>query len=486
MDLRLLLFLNSRKIHQKEEETMKEQKQNRMAVEPVGKLMLSMGIPMVLSMMLQAVYNIVDSAFVGGMKEGGERALNALTLAFPVQMLMVAIGIGTGVGMGALLSKSLGQGDREKASQVAGNGIFLAAVIYLVFLLFGFFGVEAYIGSQTANAEVASMAVGYLRICCVISVGIVFFSVYEKLLQATGNSLYSTIAQVSGAVTNMILDPVMIYGMLGFPEMGADGAALATVIGQLVSLALAFFFHRKKNTDISNRLHYLKPDMSIIHDIYAIGLPAIIAQALMSVMTFGLNIILVRVSEAAVTAYGLYYKVQQFILFAAFGLRDAITPIVSFNYGRQDRERIRAGIRYGLGYTLAVMAAGTLLMEIFAAAFAGLFGLSGTTRIMFISAMRLISVSFVFAGANVAYQGIFQALESGLESLIVSVCRQVVLVLPVAWALSLPARENPDRLWLVWLTFLIAEGISCLLSVLFMRRIRWRKLAAGVTGEACP
>ena len=486
MDLRLLLFLNSRKIHQKEEETMKEQKQNRMAVEPVGKLMLSMGIPMVLSMMLQAVYNIVDSAFVGGMKEGGERALNALTLAFPVQMLMVAIGIGTGVGMGALLSKSLGQGDREKASQVAGNGIFLAAVIYLVFLLFGFFGVEAYIGSQTANAEVASMAVGYLRICCVISVGIVFFSVYEKLLQATGNSLYSTIAQVSGAVTNMILDPVMIYGMLGFPEMGADGAALATVIGQLVSLALAFFFHWKKNTDISNRLHYLKPDMSIIHDIYAIGLPAIIAQALMSVMTFGLNIILVRVSEAAVTAYGLYYKVQQFILFAAFGLRDAITPIVSFNYGRQDRERIRAGIRYGLGYTLAVMAAGTLLMEIFAAAFAGLFGLSGTTRIMFISAMRLISVSFVFAGANVAYQGIFQALESGLESLIVSVCRQVVLVLPVAWALSLPARENPDRLWLVWLTFLIAEGISCLLSVLFMRRIRWRKLAAGVTGEACP
>lgn len=480
MDLRLSLLLYSSKIHQKEEETMKEQKQNRMAVEPVGKLMLSMGIPMVLSMMLQAVYNIVDSAFVGGMKEGGEQALNALTLAFPVQMLMVAIGIGTGVGMGALLSKSLGQGDRVKASQVAGNGIFLAAVIYLVFLLFGFFGVEAYIGSQTANAEVASMAVGYLRICCVISVGIVFFSVYEKLLQATGNSLYSTIAQVSGAVTNMILDPVMIYGMLGFPEMGVDGAALATVIGQLVSLALAFFFHLKKNTDISNRLHYLKPDRSIIHDIYAIGLPAIIAQALMSVMTFGLNIILVRVSEAAVTAYGLYYKVQQFILFAAFGLRDAITPIVSFNYGRQDRERIRAGIRYGLGYTLAVMAAGTLLMEIFAAAFAGLFGLSGMTRIMFISAMRLISVSFVFAGANVACQGFFQALESGLESLIVSVCRQVVLVLPVAWALSLPARENPDRLWLVWLTFLIAEGISCLLSVLFMRGIRKRKLISTV------
>lgn len=465
---------------------MKEQKQNRMAVEPVGKLMLSMGIPMVLSMMLQAVYNIVDSAFVGGMKEGGEQALNALTLAFPVQMLMVAIGIGTGVGMGALLSKSLGQGDREKASQLAGNGIFLAAVIYLAFLLFGFFGVEAYIGSQTANAAVASMAVGYLRICCVTSVGIVFFSVYEKLLQATGNSLYSTIAQISGAVTNMILDPVMIYGMLGFPEMGVDGAALATVIGQLVSLALAFFFHLKKNTDISNRLHYLKPDRSIIHDIYAIGLPAIIAQALMSVMTFGLNIILVRVSEAAVTAYGLYYKVQQFILFAAFGLRDAITPIVSFNYGRQDRERIRAGIRYGLGYTLAVMAAGTLLMELFAAAFAGLFGLSGTTRTMYISAMRLISVSFVFAGANVAYQGIFQALESGLESLIVSVCRQVALVLPVAWALSLPAMENPDRLWLVWLTFLIAEGISCLLSVLFMRRIRRRKLAAGGTVETCP
>lgn len=453
----------------------KEQKQNRMATEPVGKLMLSMGLPMVLSMMLQAVYNIVDSAFVGGMKEGGEQALNALTLAFPVQMLMVAVGIGTGVGTGALLSKSLGQGEREKAGRVAGNGIFSACVIWLVFLLFGLFGVDFYVGSQTTNPEIVRMATGYLRICCTASLGIVFFSIFEKLLQATGKSVYSTIAQIAGAVANMILDPIMIYGLFGFPEMGVDGAAIATVAGQLLSLALALFFHVTKNREVLFGLRYLKPEGSLIHDIYAIGLPAILAQALMSVMTFGLNVILGKVSEAAVTAYGLYYKVQQFILFAAFGLRDAITPIVSFNYGKQDKTRIRQGIRYGLGYTLAVMVPGTVLLEVFAGIFAKLFGISGETETLFISAMRIISISFVFAGANVAYQGIFQALESGLESLIVSVCRQVLLVLPVAWALSLPARKDPARLSPVWFTFLIAEELSCLLSVGFMRRIRKRK-----------
>ncbi len=453
----------------------KEQKQNRMATEPVGKLMLSMGLPMVLSMMLQAVYNIVDSAFVGGMQEGGEQALNALTLAFPVQMLMVAVGIGTGVGTGALLSKSLGQGEREKAGKVAGNGIFLSCVIWLLFLLFGLFGVKPYVAGQTSNPEIAGMAEGYLRICCTASFGIVFFSIFEKLLQATGKSVYSTIAQISGAVANMILDPIMIYGRFGFPELGVDGAALATVVGQILSLALALFFHVTKNREIPNGLRYLKPEGGLIHDIYAIGLPAIIAQALMSVMTFGLNLILGKISEAAVTAYGLYYKVQQFILFAAFGLRDAITPIVSFNYGKQDRERIRAGIRFGLGYTLAVMAAGTVLLEATAGVFAKLFGISGETEALFVGAMRVISLSFVFAGANVAYQGIFQALESGLESLIVSVCRQVLFVLPLAWGFSLIARKRPERIVLVWLTFLIAEGVSCLLSVGFMRRIRKRK-----------
>lgn len=447
-----------------------------MATEPVGKLMLSMGIPMILSMMLQAVYNIVDSAFVGGMKENGEMALTALTLAFPVQMLMVAIGIGTGVGMGALLSKSLGQGNRKKAGRVAGNGIFLAIVIYLVFLLFGIFGVRPYILSQTSNSEVAQMAISYLRICCVVSMGIVFFSIFEKLLQSTGNSLYSTIAQIAGAVTNIILDPIMIYGLLGCPQMNVQGAAWATVIGQLVSLVLAGIFHLKKNTDVENKLSNLKPDGTIIKEIYAIGLPAIIAQALMSVMTYGLNLILGTISESAVTAYGLYYKVQQFILFAAFGLRDAITPIVSFNHGMQDKKRIKAGIRYGLLYTTVIMVAGTVLLEIFASPCAGLFGLSGGTKGMCISAIRVISLSFVFAGANVALQGVFQALDSGLESLIISVCRQFLFVLPVAWGFSLIARANQEMLWLVWLTFLIAEGLSFVIALVFMKRIKKSKI----------
>lgn len=449
---------------------------NKMAVMPVPKLMLSMGIPMVLSMMLQAAYNIVDSAFVGGMKENGEIALNALTLAFPVQMLMVAVAIGTGVGMGAILSMRLGQGEREKVAQAAGNGIFLGMVIYVVFLLFGLFGAKAYIASQTQNGLAASMAVTYLRICCVMSMGIVFFSIYEKLLQATGNSLYSTIAQIAGAITNIVLDPIMIHGLLGLPEMGVAGAAWATVIGQIVSLVLALVFHLRKNTEVQNHIRYLRPQGSLIREIYAIGLPAIIAQALMSVMTYGLNLILGTISESAVTAYGLYYKVQQFILFAAFGLRDAITPIVSFNYGKRDKKRVQGGIRCGLLYTLVIMLFGTLFLETGASAFATLFGLSGETREMCISAMRVISLSFLFAGANVAFQGIFQALESGLESLVISVCRQMLFVLPVAYGFSLIARMEKDKIWLVWLTFLLAEALSCAIACGFMARLWKRKI----------
>lgn len=473
MDLRLFfcaIYVERERIAMKTEEL------NKMATEPVKKLMLSMGIPMILSMMLQAVYNIVDSAFVGGMKENGVQALNALTLAFPVQMLMVAIGIGTGVGMGVLLSKNLGQGEMERVSRVAGNGIFLACIIYFVFLLFGLFGVETYIGSQTSNKLVYDMAVDYLRICCVISMGIVFFSIFEKLLQSTGKSLYSTIAQVAGALTNIILDPIMIYGWLGLPKMGVCGAAYATVIGQIVSLILAVIFHVSKNTEVKNGLKYMKPDAGLIRGIYSIGLPAIIAQALMSVMTYGLNVILGGISEGAVTAYGLYYKVQQFILFAAFGLRDAITPIVSFNYGMQDKRRIKDGIKYGLLYTLIIMIFGTILLEIFPELLANMFGLSGQTFDMCVSAMRVISVSFVFAGSNVAFQGIFQALDRGVESLVISLLRQLVLVLPIAWGFSIIAKNDNSKIWLVWSTFIIVEAVCFVIASIFMRNIRKKKI----------
>ena len=447
---------------------------SKMGSMPVPKLMLATGIPMILSMVLQAVYNIVDSAFVSNMAENGEAALNALTLAFPMQMLMVAIGIGTGVGTNVLLSKRLGQGNKEGASRVAGNGIFLAIVIYVVFLLFGLFGVRFYISTQTTNPLIFDMAVSYLRVCCTVSVGIVFFALYEKMLQAAGHSMYSTIAQIAGAVTNIVLDPIMIYGWLGCPAFGVLGAAYATVIGQCVSFILALIFHLKVNTEISNRLRYLKPSGRIIREIYAIGLPAIIAQALMSVMTYGLNIILITISESMVTAYGLYYKIQQFILFAAFGLRDAITPIISFSHGMRNKARIREGIKYGMLYTLVIMLVGTVLVEVLAGPFSQVFGLSGETQALCISAMRIISISFVFAGANIAFQGVFQALDGGLESLILSLCRQLIFVLPVAWLFARLVSQSVAGSWLVWTTFPIAEIVSVLIACLLMRRINKR------------
>ena len=445
--------------------------ESKMATGVVKKMLLTMGIPMIFSMMLQALYNIVDSAFVSNMRENGELALNALTLAFPVQMLMVAVGIGTGVGVNALIAKCLGQGNRDKANKVAGNAIFLGIIIYAVFLLFGLFGTGAYVRSQTSNREIIEMASGYLKICCIASFGIVFYSLYEKIIQATGRSMYSTIAQVSGAVLNIILDPIMIYGLLGYPELGVDGAAYATIIGQIVSFVLDYIFHIKFDIEIDNGIKYIKPDKKIIWEIYTIGLPAIIAQALMSVMTYALNIIFGTVDERVVTAYGLYYKIQQFILFAAFGLRDAITPIVSFNYGMEDKRRIKEGIKYGLIYTLVIMSIGLVVLEMFANIFTSVFGLSGETESLCISAIRIISLSFLFAGTNIAMQGCFQALGDGMASLIISVLRQFLLVVPVAWLFALLVKYVGAPQSVLWITFLIGEGLSAIVSVILIKRV---------------
>lgn len=449
---------------------------NRMGTMPVKNLLISMGIPIILSMMLQAVYNIVDSAFVANIPDVGESALNALTLAFPVQMLMVAISIGTGVGTNALLAKSLGEGKQEKASKVAGNSIFLCIVIFIVFLLFGIFGAEAYIKSQTKNDLISGLAIDYIKICCILSMGIVFFSIFEKLLQATGRSVYSTISQVTGAVINIILDPILIFGYFGLPAFGVKGAAYATVIGQIASCLVGLFCHLKYNKEIKNGLSYMKPDLKIIGRIYSIGLPAIIAQAITSVMTYFLNIIFVQINESVVTAYGLFYKIQQFILFAAFGLRDSITPVISFNHGMHSKSRVNEAIRYGMMYTLAIMLIGLVALELFAPQFASLFDLSGQTQSYCIDAMRIVSLSFLCAGANVAFQGIFQALDSGLESLVISLCRQFVFVIPVAWGFSLIAKQNSDLTWLIWITFFIAETLSMLIAMVFMKKIRKHKI----------
>ena len=447
---------------------------NKMKDMSVNKLMIQIGIPMIFSMALQAVYNIVDSAFVGNMKVGSESALNALTLVFPVQMLMVAIGIGTGVGTNALLARTLGQGNGKKAAKVAGNSLFLGVVIYAVCLLFGIFGVKAYISSQTVDAEVLSMGVDYLRICCVISFGIIFFSLFEKLLQATGRSLYSTIGQVAGAVINIILDPIMIYGLGPVPEMGVKGAAYATVIGQVASAVLLLIFNMKLNKEFDHDVKYMKPEPSVIKEIYAIGLPAIIAQALMSIMVYAMNLIL-KFNPSAQTAYGLFYKVQQFVLFLAFGLRDAITPIIAFAYGMGSKKRINDGIRYGLLYTVVLMVFGIAITEIFPDAFATLFN-AGQSREYFIGAMRIISISFLFAGINIAYQGIYQALDGGMESLVISLLRQLIVILPLAGIFSLLVRNQMAGISLIWWAFPITEVIACVVGYVFLKKIKKTKV----------
>lgn len=457
---------------QEETKQMKKEIEHKMGTKPVGKLMLTIGTPIVFSMMLQAVYNIVDSAYLSNMKEAGEEALTALGLAFPIQLLMIAMAIGTGVGANALISKSMGQGNREKASQAVGNAIFMGGVISVVFLQFGIFGVPVYVNSQNAGGSISqtvlTMTVDYLQICCCISFGIIFFSIYEKILQAMGRSLYSTIGQVSGAVVNIVLDPIMIYGWLGCPEMGVKGAAYATVIGQIVSGVLAFIFHMKVNVELDKSIRYLKPQGNILKEIYAIGLPAIISQALLTVMTYGLNIILGKlpqVGENAVTVYGLYCKIQQLIIFAAVGVRDAVTPIISFNFGMGNKKRIQDGVKYGMIYTLVLMGLGLAAIELLAEPLTKFFALSDITYIMCVDCMRIVFLALVFAGICITFQGVFQAIEGGVQSLLISVGRQVLFILPVAGVLGRFV-TRPENAWIIWWTFLIGETVTLLCAVL--------------------
>ena len=456
----------------------KEIKMNKMGTIAVQKVMLSMGIPIVLSMVLQACYNIVDSIFVaripdsGGIVHAGEYAVNALTLAFPIQMLIVAFGIGTGVGVNALLSKTLGQNDPKKVARVAGNGVSLGIIIYICFFIFGILGINIYLKSQTSDAVVLSMGKTYLMICTLLSFGMIMFSIYEKVLQSTGKTLYSTIAQIVGAITNIVLDPILIFGWVGCPQMGVAGAAYATVIGQVVSMLIAIYFHYKKNKEISNGIAYLKLDKKIVKEIYVVGLPAIIMQALMSFMTYGVNIIFGAVSMAAVTAYGIFYKIQQFILFAALGLRDAITPIVAFNYGMEDHERVKDGIKYGILYTSIIMIVGTIGLQMFAEPLVNLFDLSDETARLCILSIRIISVGFLFAGCSIAIQGVFQALGCGMSSLVVSLLRLCVVVLPLAWLFS----KFSNGINIIWLAFPIAEVVALVVAVILMIKANRSKI----------
>ncbi|MDR0812926.1 MAG: MATE family efflux transporter [Oscillospiraceae bacterium] len=453
-------------------------KQNKMGTVQISTLMLKMGLPMIISMILQAFYNIVDSYFVSQMPNG-ETGVTALTLAFPIQMLMIAIGVGTGVGINALLSRSLGAGEREKASKIAGNAIFLGICTYVVFLLIGIFGIDAYLRSQTSDAAVLKMATEYLRICTIVSFGAILSMIYEKLLQGVGRTTLSTIAQLAGALTNIILDPIMIFGWLGCPEMGIAGAAWATVIGQIVTLVMSAYLHHAKNHDLDTALKYLKPQGATIAQIYKIGIPAIIMQALMSIMTYGANIILGGISDAAVTAYGVYYKLQQFIFFAAFGMNNALIPIIGFNYGMRDKARVKDGIKYGMIYTLIIMLLGTVAFQAFAPGIMAVFALSAETEKLAVTTIRVITVGYLFAGANIAFQGIFQAFGEGVKSLIVSALRLIVVALPLLWVLSRTASAAQSAWW----AFPLAEAAAVVVAVVLYKKM-WGRVGA-LLSSAC-
>lgn len=437
---------------------------NKMATVPMKKLFWKMGLPMIISMVLQALYNVVDSIFVTNMGEKGAIANQALTLAYPIQILIIAIGVGTGVGLNSLLSKSLGENNQEKVNKIAGNGIFLSIVIFFVFLIFGAVGSRWFISLFAGgNTEVIEMGTTYLQICSCFSLGAIGYAVYERFLQSTGKTMLSTISQISGALVNIVLDYIFIYPM----NMGVAGAAWATVIGQFVSLFLAMFFHYTKNKEINGDLKYVKPEMQLIKGIYTIGLSATFMQALLAVMMAGMNAILGMANvdtTVLVGSFGIYYKIQQVALFSAFGLSNTIISILSFNYGMKDKDRVDECIKYGIMDTLIVMVILTVAFEILARPLANLFGLAGGSSTQIIEvctvALRIASLGFIFMGISVAIQGVLQSVRYALRPLMISFCRLVLFVFPIAYLLI----QSADPFNVVWWTFPIAEIITAVIS----------------------
>ena len=447
---------------------MKEERQNKMAITPMNKLILKMGLPMIVSMVLQALYNVIDSIFVANMGSIGAIANQALTYAFPIQIMIIAIGVGTGVGLNALLSKSLGEKDREKVNRIAGNGIFLSICIYLVFLLFGLFGSRWFISLFTEDKEIIEMGTTYLKICTCFSLGSIGYTVYERFLQATGKTMLSTISQISGAVVNIVLDYLFIYPL----KMGVAGAAWATIIGQFVSLFIAMYFHYKKNIEINGNIKYIKPNIDLIKDIYSIGVSALLMQALLAVMMAGMNAILglAQVNQTVlIGSFGIYYKIQQIALFSAFGLSNTIISILSFNYGMQDKKRINDCIKYGIIDTIIVTLVISILFELFAYPLANLFGMAGGTSKEIIKvcvkALRISSIGFIFMGISIAIQGVLQSIRYALRPLIISLLRLTIFVFPIAYLFT----KTNNVTEIVWWTFPISEFLTSIISLFILK-----------------
>ena len=442
--------------------------ENKMGVMPVNRLLFSMSLPMILSMLVQALYNIVDSIFVAQI---GETALAAVSLAFPVQNLIIAVSVGTGVGVNALLSRSLGEKNQENANLAAVNGLFVFFLSYLLFAVFGLFFARMYFSVQTSNPEIIEQGTIYLSVCSIFSFGIFLEIALERIMQSTGRTIYNMITQGLGAIINIILDPILIFGLFGFPRMGIMGAAVATVIGQIIAMLLLLYFNIRKNSDVNLNMRRFRPDTAIIAEIYRVGLPSIIMQSISSVMTFGVNKILLLFSETAVSVFGIYFKLQSFIFMPVFGLNNAMVPIVAYNYGAARKDRIMKTIRSSVTAAVVIMLAGLAIFQIFPEQLLYLFDASEHMMGIGVPALRIISLSFLFAGYCIVIGSVFQALGNGVYSLITSAARQLVCILPAAWLFA-----SVFGLHAVWYAFPLAEIISVVLTTLLFRRIYQKKI----------
>lgn len=442
--------------------------ENKMGTMPINKLLITMSLPMVISMLVQAMYNIVDSIFVSMISQA---ALTAVSMAFPVQNLIIAVSAGTCVGVNALLSRSLGEKNQENADLAAVNGVFLAVLGFAAFAVFGIFGAEIFFKSQTDNPEIIRMGTQYLQICCVFSFGIFGEMMFERILQSTGRTFFSMITQGTGAIINIFLDPVLIFGLAGFPKLGIQGAAAATVFGQIVAMVMALMFNITKNHDVHIRFRGFSPNGRIIRLIYSVGVPSIIMQSIGSVMTFGMNKILIGFSETAVAVFGVYFKLQSFIFMPIFGLNNGMIPIVAYNYGARSRKRIMSTVRISIGLAVSIMLIGLVIFQLFTPDLLLLFQADENMLAIGVPALRIISLSFLFAGYCIIVGSVFQALGNGVYSLIISVARQLVCILPLAWFF---AREF--GLHAVWYAIPLAEIVSVVLSTVMFRKIYVEKI----------
>jgi len=441
-----------------------ERKENKMGVMPVGRLLFSMSLPMMLSMLVQALYNVVDSYFVAKLSQD---ALNAVGMAFPVQNLMISVAVGTGVGVNALLSRSLGEKNFEQANKAAGNGIFLALMSCVAFTVLGVLAARPFFLAQTEIPGIVEQGTAYLTICCGCCAGLFLSIIMERLLQSTGKTAYTMCTQGVGAVTNIIMDPLLIFGIGPFPAMGVSGAAAATVIGQIVGAVLAVIINLKfNNKDLTFGLRYLRPRARVIGSIYSVGVPSIILSSIGSVMVFGMNKILIAFTDAATAVFSVYFKLQSFIFMPVFGLNNGMVPIIAYNYGARRKDRILKTVKLSVVTAVGIMLAGFFTFQFCSAQLLDLFEASEEMLLIGVPALRIISASFIFAGYGIVCGSVFQALGHGVLSMITSIVRQLVILLPAAFLLSLTG-----RLELVWLSFPIAELFSVTLCTVFIRRI---------------